>query len=305
MKKRFVYAGTYTDAKSEGIYRFSFAEGMLSEAELFCRIASSKYLCSYEDKIVALCDLEKGSGVALIGQDGTIIDSIVYEEPTSCYVTCRDDQIFTANFHAGTISRLRIADDRIEFMDTVEIKKKAGCHQVLFSRDRIMVPCLFLDKVIIFDRELNPLSKIDFPAGSGPRHGVFSDDGRYLYLVSELSNELFVIDTDTDSIVDSAALLETIHVKGTAAVRKRNNMLYVSTRGENVISVVDLDGLQLRQVKECGGDHPRDILIVDDYLLCANRFSDSITSYRINEDGSIGDMVSEIVVPEVVSLICA
>lgn len=304
MKERFVYAGTYTDGKAEGIYRFAFDEGRLGEPELLCRIANSKYLCRHEDRIVTVCDFEEGSGLALIKQDGSIIDSICYEEPTSCYVACSGDEIYTANYHAGTVSRLRVTDERIEFINTLEIRKGAGCHQVLFSKDRVMVPCLFLDKVIVLDRELNRLSEIDFPAGSGPRHGVFSDDGRYLYLVSELSNELFVIDMETDRITDCAALLETTHVEGTAAIRKRKNTLYISTRGKNVISVIDLNGLQLKQIKDCGGDHPRDILIVDDYLLCANRFSGGIISYRISDDGSIEDEVSKIDVPEAVSLIC-
>lgn len=303
MNQRFVYAGTYTDKKAEGIYRFSFGKGMLKEPELFCRIANSKYLCQYEDRIIALCDFEEGSGAALIDKDGSIVDRIIYEKPTSCYVTARGDDIYTANFHAGTVSRLRVANDRIEFINRIEIKKGAGCHQVLFSKDRILVPCLFLDKIIILDEKLGLLSEIGFPSGSGPRHGVFSDDGRYLYLVSELSNELFVIDTETEAIINRTALLETIRVEGTAAVRKRNGMLYVSTRGEDVISVIDLDGLHLKQVKKCGGSHPRDILIIDDCLLCANRFSDSITSFRINEDGSIGDMISKISIPEAVSLI--
>ena len=304
MKKQYIYAGTYTDGKAEGIYRLAFNNGVLGQPSLFCRIANSKYLCRYEDLIVALCDLKKGSGVALIGKDGTILDRIAYEEPTSCHVACEGNDIYTANFHAGTLSRLRIVNDRIEIVKIVEIRKGAGSHQVLLVKDRIMVPCLFLDRILIFDRALNQLSEIGFPAGSGPRHGVFSDDCRYLYLVSELSNELFVIDTDTDTIVSQMALLDETHVEGTAAVRKRNDTLYVSTRGKNVISVLDLNGLKLKQVTDCGGDHPRDILIVDDFLLVANRFSNNIVSYRIDNEANIGEKISEVSVPEAVSLIC-
>lgn len=303
MKERIIYAGTYTGKKSEGIYRFSFNGGESGKAELFCRIDNPKYLCRYKDMIVAVCDFENGSGTALIDRNGKMIDRAVFEKQTSCYVACKDDLIYTANYHAGTVSKLKIVNDRFEFIRTELIREKAGCHQILFHKDRILVPCLFLDKVIIFDEDLDRIGEIIFSEGSGPRHGLFSDDQKYLYLVSELSNELFVIDMDKDEIVSQTALLDKTHVEGTAAIRKKDGHLYVSTRGEDVISVVGLKDLKLKEVKDCGGKHPRDFIIVGDCLLCANRFSDSVTVFRISEDGILSEKTSETCVPEAVCLI--
>lgn len=303
MTERIIYAGTYTGKESEGIYRFSFNEGKLGEADIFCRINNPKYLCRYKDRIIAVCDFDNGSGTALIDPEGNILDQISFENETSCYVTCKDDYIYTANYHAGTVSKLKITNDRFTLIKNITIRNGAGCHQVLFYKDKILVLCLFLDKIIIFDEDLNQADEIIFPEGSGPRHGIFPVNGDDLYLASELSNELFMIDMETKKISAKTDLLNKTHVKGTAAIRMKDDHLYVSTRGEDVISVVSIIDLELKQIHDCGGEHPRDFIIVDDHLVCANRFSNNVVSFALNKDGSIGEKTGEIYVPEAVSLI--
>ena len=305
-----IYAGTYTVKDSQGIYRFEFEDGKFSQPELFCAIKSSKYLCPYRDRVIAICDGEEKSGLSLIDEKGRILDTLLFEKPSSCYVTVCDDLIYTANYHAGTISRLRIREDKFELLKTVSIRDKAGCHQVLFHEDKILVPALFLDKVLIFDEDLNRIGEIAFPKGSGPRHGIFNKDHTRLYLVSELSNELFVIDPVTMKITATVGLLANgeKHAEGTAAVRlsDEESFLYVSTRGKNVVSAVDVrEKPKLLQNADCGGDHPRDFILIGSYLLCADRFSDEVVCFRIEEDGLIGEECGRIRVPEAVCLITA
>ncbi|MCR4632906.1 MAG: lactonase family protein [Erysipelotrichaceae bacterium] len=305
-----IYAGTYTVKDSKGIYRFDFEDGKFSDPELFCAINSSKYLCAYGDKIIAICDKEEESGLSLIDEKGNILDTVLFEKPSSCYVTVHEDKVYTANYHAGTLSCLRIKEDKFELLKTVLIKDKAGCHQVLFHEDKILVPALFLDKVLVFDEDLDLTGEIVFPSGSGPRHGVFNKEHTKLYLVSELSNELFVIDPKRMEICEQIALLENgeKHVEGTAAVRlnEEESFLYASTRGKNVLSVIDVRGkAKLLQNADCGGDHPRDFILIGKYLLCANRFSDEAVCFKIEEDGRIGDECGRIGVPEAVCLIGA
>ena len=303
--KKTIYAGTYTKRLSRGIYRFTFDEGRLSDCELLCETINPKYLARYKDKLVAVTDFEKGSGVILLDEQGKILDSLQFEEETSCYVTVKDDTVYTANYHEGTFSVLKIENERFSLVKKTLIKEKGGCHQVLLYKDKIMVPCLFLDRIMIYDHELNKTGEITFPAGSGPRHGVFSRDGKYLYLVSELSNELFKINMDTLKIEKSIPVLENgeTHVKGTAAIRMSDDgkHLYVSTRFKNVLSVIDTDRFELIEVKDCGGDHPRDFILVDDFLLCGNMNSDNVVVYDIKK-GTLSPIVSELKVPEAISL---
>ncbi|MBQ6478942.1 MAG: lactonase family protein [Erysipelotrichaceae bacterium] len=306
--KRTIYAGTYTGKGSEGIYRFSCEDGKLCGVSLFAGIDNPKYLCGFQDGIAALCDFKEGSGISLIGADGRTLDDLRFEDVTSCYITEHEGRLYTANYHAGTFSVLRIDQGRLALEKTILIKEKAGCHQVLFWNDLLLVPCLFLDKVMIYDKDLNDQSEIVFPAGSGPRHGVFSKDGKYLYLVSELSNELFVIRTGSFEIIACLPLLENgeRNTKGTAAIRMSidGKYLYVSTRGKDVISVlsVDKNKVDLIQNASCDGSHPRDFILLDDVLLCANRFSNEVVSFRIGKDGKVEEEIDRIGIPDAVCL---
>ncbi|MBR5754271.1 MAG: beta-propeller fold lactonase family protein [Erysipelotrichaceae bacterium] len=296
-----IYSGTYTGAQSRGIYRVCFDDGILHDPVLYCQIGDPKYLCRHDDSIVSIFEEKDGAGVALI-EDGKITDRCVFEKKSSCFVTCRDDLIYTANYHEGTFSMLEEKNGRLELLKTVEVKKGCGCHQILFHEDRILVPCLFLDRMLICDQDLEKIGEIVFPEGSGPRHGAFTDDGRYLYLLAELNSHLYRIDTDSWKIVSDIPLYDD-DIKDAAAVRIREGYVYCSSRARNEIVVVSMNDDEVIQHADCHGLHPRDFMIAGDNLICANRFSNELVSMQIEEDGTIGDVTGRVNVPEAVALI--
>ncbi len=304
-----IYAGTYTSSGSKGIYRFTFNEGKLGEAEVFAEIKNPKYITINDGMISAVCDFDLGSGAALINENGRVVSRVNYERETSCYIGRNGDLIYTANYHAGTFTVLEEKNGMLQLVRTVHIQDLAGCHQVLLWQNRLLVPCLFLDRVMIYDEQLNRIGSIRFPEGTGPRHGVFSKDGEYLYLVSELSNELFIIHTGDWSVVDSISVLPNgeKNKRDTAAIRisEDEKHVYVSTRTMDIISVVDVEDhkLKLVQTVSCGGRHPRDFILCDGYLLSANRFTNDVCAFEINEDGTVGKMTSRTLVKEPVSLV--
>ncbi|MBQ6335010.1 MAG: beta-propeller fold lactonase family protein [Erysipelotrichaceae bacterium] len=299
------YAGTYTDRKAEGIYRFSFNEGKLSDPCLFVKIADPKYLCSFKDYLACVCGIADRSGIALIDRQGNIVCQVAYEDKGSCYIAANADKIYTANYHLGTVSVCEYKDGDLKHRRTQLIKDKGGCHQILFHEDYILVPSLFLDRIVIFDEELKEKGYIDFPQGSGPRHGVFSKDHHYLYVLTELSNELFKIDMDTLKIVSSVGVLPDgkRDLEGSAAIRMSEDerYIYASTRFENVLSVISADEMKLLQVRDCG-DHPRDFILKDKYLLCADRFDDAVVCFKL-KDGLITEEVSRLSIPDGVAIL--
>ena len=304
-----LYAGTYTAKSSQGIYSFSFEDGRLSSSQLFCEIKNPKYLTKIDNCLITVADFDYESGVALINAEGDIKNKIAFEKRTSCFITSVDDDIYTANYHTGVVTHLKLVQDELKFINSIQIQDGAGCHQILVFHDRILVPCLFLDRVFIFDRSLKKIGSIHFNANTGPRHGVFSKDGKYLYLVSELSNELFVIETDEWNIIHQIPVLmsKEIHVRDTAAIRLSDDekFIYVSTRTKDVISVIELEDHKptVIQTVSCGGKHPRDFVLLGQYLLCANKNTNEVVSFKINDDGTLGKIVDRIEVPEVVALI--
>ena len=300
------YVGTYTSEKSEGIYAFTYKNQTITGVHLFTKVRNPKYLAWMNDYIVAVCDFEEGSGVAVFDLNGNEIDHIVFEAFTSCYVGVKDNLIFTAHFHSGDVTLLRFENNHLELVQRTHIKDKAGCHQVIPYKDQYLVPCLFMDQIKILDKDFNVVDEISFEEGSGPRHAVFSDDEKYLYVVGELSNLLYVVDMHTKKIVNTEELLENglSHVKDTAAIRKKDDYLYVSTRTQDVITVLHVSGKDVKriQVTSCAGKHPRDFVIVEDDIIVANRFSDSLSVLPIKH-AYIQSAVSTVTIPEGVSII--
>lgn len=300
------YVGTYTSEKSEGIYAFSYENQTITDVHLFTKVRNPKYLAWMNDYIVAVCDFEEGSGVAVFDLNGNEIDHIVFEAFTSCYVGVKDNLIFTAHFHSGDVTLLRFENNHLELVQRTHIKDKAGCHQVIPYKDQYLVPCLFMNQIKILDQDFTVVDEISFEEGSGPRHAVFSDDEKYLYVVGELSNLLYVVDMHTKKIVNTVELLENglSHVKDTAAIRKKDDYLYVSTRTQDVITALHVSGKDVKriQVTSCAGKHPRDFVIVDDDIIVANRFSDSLSVLPI-EHAYIQGAVSTVTIPEGVSII--
>ena len=307
--KTMLFAGTYTAKSSQGIYSFSFEDGRLSSSQLFCEIKNPKYLTKKDNCLITVADFDYESGVALINAEGDIKNKIAFEKRSSCFITSVDDDIYTANYHTGVVTHLKLVQDELKFINSIQIQDGAGCHQILVFHERILVPCLFLDRVFIFDRSLKKIGSIHFNANTGPRHGVFSKDGKYLYLVSELSNELFVIETNEWNIIHQIPVLmsKEIHVRDTAAIRLNDDekFIYVSTRTKDVISVIELEDHMptVIQTVSCGGKHPRDFVLLGQYLLCANKNTNEVVSFKINDDGTLGKIVDRIEVPEVVALI--
>ena len=308
--ERTVYAGTYTGTGSQGIYSFSFKDGILSEPSVLCEIKNPKYINLTDGIIAAAADFAKGSGIALISREGEILDTISYEQRTSCYIGRNGNRLYTTNYHDGTVTAADITPSgKLKLVSTEIVRDGAGCHQVLFHEDKVLVPCLFLDRVVIFDHDLKRLGSIHFNAGTGPRHGIFTRDGKYLYLASELSNELFVISTSDWQVLRSISVLPggEKNRRDTAAIRMSDDekYVYVSTRTMDIITVIEMNDHvpSVKQITSCGGRHPRDFMLLDGYLLSANRFTNDVVSFRLNEDGTIGEKVSSVSVPEPVSLV--
>ncbi|MEG0076220.1 beta-propeller fold lactonase family protein [Anaerorhabdus sp.] len=308
------YVGTYTSDLSEGIYKIELDEtnGHLSKPKLFKKVNNSKYLAWVDNLLYALYDDESGSGVMVIDKNGNTLASLIYENVTSAHLGVKGEYIYTANYHEGTVSKLHYANEKITLIKKVTIQRKAGCHQIIFFKDMILVPCLFMDKIFIYDEDLELINEIMLPHGSGPRHGVISTDDTRLYIVTELSNELFTFDYANHHFhqVHQISILPNYetHKEGSAALRISRNgrKLYVSTRGVDLITVVDIGAElpKILQFESSGGKHPRDILDVanDRYLLVLNRFSNELLSYKLN-DGRLGIVSSKVELPEGVSIV--
>lgn len=322
------YIGTYASPESLGIYRFTMDldNGNLSKPELYYGALDCKYLSLHGTLLAAPRKRDGQAGICLLdtaGGGASLAGEAFYETAPACYVTQDDACIYTANYHEGCILVYRKSPDSLTLAKRIDIAPKAGCHQILFHNHYMLVPCLLLDTVKIYDcsRDFAPAGELRFEEGTGPRHGIFDKDHKRLFLVSELSNQLFVYSLAADTPSGPAITLEHVYPllpgdakykepPASAAIRLSpdGRFLYVSTRFADIISVFYIDGCQLKLVQQTGsgGVHPRDFTLTPDgqYLLAVNRTEGGLVSFRINpETGCLDGPCSQVPAAEAVAVI--
>lgn len=310
------YIGTYTTGRSQGIYRFTFDPdtGTLSEPVLFAAVRNPKCVARKGSILASAIELEGRAGVALWDARHPCTPPFSMccpEKQTPCHLRFSGSSLLAANYHEGLFTVYRTDSHNLSCATQIACGKKAGCHQSLGRRGFILIPCLEQDQVRIFDRKFSPRGVILFPAGSGPRHGIFHPKDRTLWMVTERSHELYHFNyADTRyQLLQQVSILPKDHpeyaASTTAAIRLSpdGRFLYTSTRGADIMSVfaLDADGAHLIQQVPCGGKHPRDFILSDDgrYVLVLCRDSDDLFSFpRDAETGKLGEIVSHIHVPE-------
>ncbi|MEQ2677766.1 beta-propeller fold lactonase family protein [Enterocloster citroniae] len=323
MNKLTGYLGTYASPESLGIYRFSLdlKDGSLSRPELYYNAPDCKYL-SLDGTMLAAPENKGGlAGVCLLdisAKEPVLIGEAFHETAPACYVTQDCGHLYTANYHEGSVLVYDRSPEGIKLAKRIHIAPKAGCHQILLYDHYMLVPCLLLDSVKIYDcdRDYSLVGELTFPKGTGPRHGIFDPFHHRLFLVSELSNQVFLYQAgetaprEVYSILPQGAVYHEPPASAAVRLSPDGRFLYVSTRFADLITVYSIDGSGLHQIQQagCGGVHPRDIILTPDgrYLLSVNRTRGGLVCFGLDpESGRILGLCSRVPAPEAVSVVLA
>ena len=165
-----------------------------------------------------------------------------------------------------------------------ERQEAAHPHQSLITPDgRFVAVCdLGLDRVFVYDRDLNEISHADVPHGHGVRHLVFAPDGRRAFSINELACSITEFEFDNGNITALRTMPpRRCRVKsygGAIRISPDGKLLFASVRGDNVICVYSVtpDGTVPLREFGCGGDFPRDFALCGDRLIIANERSGNI-----------------------------
>ncbi|MGZ7459098.1 lactonase family protein [Pseudomonas sp. Ma2-10] len=182
----------------------------------------------------------------------------------------------------------------------------------VFSND------LGADKIFVyrFDPKANPElpltaatpASVQLPPGSGPRHLLFSGDGKHAWLTMEMSAQVAVFDYKDGQLKQTQmvelATGQPVSDKAAAALHasRDGKFLYVSNRGtanQLLVFAIDpasghLKELQRRSVE---GDHPREFSLDPSgkFLLIANQKSNQIVVVeRDSTTGLLGKTVQKL-----------
>lgn len=146
----------------------------------------------------------------------------------------------------------------------------------------------------------NDQSFVRLPPGSGPRHLTFHPNGRWMYVINELTNTV----TRFDFVADTGFLIEretlsTLPADFTGTshtadlkITPNGKFLYGTNRGHDSLAAYRIgeDGrLTLIEIVPSLGKGPQNLAITPDgtLLLCANMAGSNLSLFRIGETGKI------------------
>lgn len=243
----YLYVGTYTGGKSEGIYayRFDAATGEIRELGLAAKAVNPTFLavhpdgkCVYAANEVGEWNGKPGGYVTAYRVEpatGKLIElnrqSAVGGGPCHLNVDGTGKNVLVANYGGGSVAVLPIADDgslkpHSAFVQHVGSsvnparQKEPHAHSVNLSLDNrfAFVADLGTDKIhaYAFDAAAGSLTAqpeldVVLPPGSGPRHFAFGPKGARAYVINELLQTLvslrYAPKTGRLTVLDSVSTL--------------------------------------------------------------------------------------------------
>lgn len=323
----YLFVGTYTTGKSKGIYVYRF-NSLNGEAQWVSSTDSStnpSFLAISPNGRYVYAVNETGrenpgkvSAFSFDAATGKLqfINQQLSGGDDPCFISLHKSGKWAVvgNYSGGNLSALPIHTNGslLPLAQTVQHygsgankqrQEKAHVHAAFFSPDfkHILSPDLGLDKIMVYQFNAaakKPLKAAPIPyavssPGSGPRHLTFHPNGRYVYLLEELSGTVKVYGYK-GGILTSKQTIAThpANFKGQAGsadihTSPDGKFLYASNRGEeNNLAIFAIEQSTGRLIAKgyqpIPGAGPRNFIIDPSgrYLLVANQRTNNIVIYK-------------------------
>ena len=335
-EKVMMLVGTYTDGGSKGVYSYNFnQETGEAEALNVLALKNPSYLTiSHDGRLVYAVsetndDKASLNTIRLNPRTGNmqLLESSAVMGGDPCYVATNGKTVLTANYSGGSMSVFNLTQQGTKpelatrFLGTTggpDLTRQDMPHvhcacftpdgqyalATDFSADRILSYRLAGQKLIANGVAAN------VSADSGPRHLVFSSNGRFAYLMSELSGKVTVFSYAHGRLkVLQEIVSDSVGARGGADIHLSpdGRFLYSSNRlkaeGIAIFAVNSQTGLLSRVGYQPTAAHPRQFNITPNgrYLLCCCRDSNKIQVFRRDKyTGLLTDTHNDITVSKAV-----
>lgn len=348
MKKK-LYVGSYTgSSKGKGIYcgTLDTETGKLDGFTVQTQCENPNFITMNWAKKL-LCALnENDRGIWLssyrILEDGTLhyLDKKNIPGSGPCHI-CMDSlakRVFYANYVSGNVGMVLLNEkgcfeekmcNALHTGRSVHVRQtEPHPHGVHLSPDEsyLLVPDLGTDEIVIYAIEENGIRKVrskKVQAGDGPRHLVFHPNGKWIYLICEITNVVHVYSYAEGNVLEERQRISLLteemkgeYIAGEIAVVPNGKYLLTGTRswgtrkseqGLMIIFEIMKNGLLvLKKVENSGGCHPRMFCVTSDgaYVLMSNQYSGDIVSFQFDQEKGQIKKCDKYAIPEATCVWC-
>lgn len=332
MTCRKFFVGSYTvtmphvQARGTGISTFSldYDEATLTQLGTFSGISNSSYLAiSHDEKMLySVEEHAEDAGASVVAlsldADGSTL-SLIARVPAlggdPCHVSLdhAGQHLFAANYQTGSFATYKLDQNGVPQLPGFKVERSGNgpnpdrqegphAHQCIATPDGkyVLVCDAGTDEIALYPvsnaaLRSAPFQVVKTEGGSLPRHAVFARDGRYCYVVHELSCTIGIYSYTAEGLkfeADVTTLPSDFHGQSAcAAIRLHPNgrFLYASNRGHDSIVAYEIStqGNELSMIGwfSTRGKTPRDFAIdpTGHYLVAANQDSHSLALFAIEQ----------------------
>lgn len=322
--KYVAYVSTYTmgtltnDQKSYGIkiYDVDMENGRFTPKDQV-EITNSSYVTISHNKKYLYSITDMGVEAYRIKKDGTLsnLGKASINGMRGCYLSTdyEDKFLFTAGYHDGKITALRLNEDGSigEITDEIfckgmgsiaerNFRPHVSCVKMTRDNKYLCAADLGMDHVNIYrlDHETGRLKLVDILRSdleSAPRHIKISQDGRFIYIVHELKSYIDVYTYREEKGLPEFEKIQTIstvndyHASNTSAsalnFSRDFQYMVTSNAGDNTATIYKIDektGLLTKLLcLPISGDYPKDAVLFPDnrHLVSLNHESNTMTFF--------------------------
>lgn len=326
MGKYRAYIGSYTRGLSKGIYMYDFSgDEPVFKAQESVEITNPSFLTLSDNGEYLYSNCDEGVAAFKILPNGDLEylnrHSVQGLRPCYLQVDSKNEYLVSSGYYDGKLTISKINPDGTvgEVTDEVFMKTPGSiisrnnrCHVncALFTPDEkyILAVDLGVDqiKVYSFDRRNGKIDLKDIircEIDSGPKHIIFSNDKKYIYLTHENANMVTEYKYTMDrkgpvfEKLDQQSTLPPRFSEDNCAVTLKisddDQYLFVTNSGDNSVAIYKIDETKKMHnmcVLPISGIYPRDIYLFPDHKHFAsiNQESDSITFFSVDyEKGCI------------------
>jgi 6-phosphogluconolactonase len=268
-------------------------------------------------------------------RDGILLNTVGSggAEPAHLELDPAERFVVVANYGGGSVSvlarepsgRLGAMTGHVQHQGAAGVHPRQAAphpHQICFDpvSGDLFVPDLGLDAVLRYRLDAGGAlterreARLAATRGAGPRHLIFHDDGRHLFVVNELNSTLVAYRRSGDEFALSD-IVSTLpdgyageNYVSAVRVSPSGRSVLVANRGHDSIAVFAFNSgtgkLAPALVAPSGGRWPRDAVLTPSGtgLLVANQESDTVTLFDFDEERPCLQFVSAMLVPGPASL---